>query len=171
MTQPRRWERARHGFGPHWDEASRVLILGSFPSVRSRADGFYYAYPMNRFWRVLASLFDAEVPSSIEAKRVFLTQDHIALWDVIDECEVSDSSDASIRSVVPCDLTKITNTAPIELIALNGGTAARFFARYWHDIGIESVRLPSTSPANAAWTLDKLIDAWRVIVRDRPGIA
>lgn len=154
-------ERASHTIPPFFDICSEVLILGSFPSVRSRADGFYYAHPQNRFWRVLSGIFGDDPPTQAADKKRFLCCRKIALWDVIGECRVRGSSDATIRDVIPNDITTITSAAPIRLIALNGATAARLYKRYRPDIEIESISLPSTSPANASWSLDRLIAAWR----------
>ena len=154
----------RHPFPPLCDAHSEILILGSFPSVKSREQQFFYGHPQNRFWRVTAALFGAEVPVSIEEKRAFLLQNHIALWDVIASCEITGSSDSSIRNVVPNDLTPIFETAQIRQVYVNGGTAAKYYDKYQKPVlGREAVRLPSTSPANAAWNLDRLIAAWSII--------
>lgn len=154
----------QHPFPPLCDAHSEILILGSFPSVKSREQQFFYGHPQNRFWRVTAALFGAEVPVSIEEKRAFLLQNHIALWDVIASCEITGSSDSSIRNVVPNDLTPIFETAQIRQVYVNGGTAAKYYDKYQKPVlSREAVRLPSTSPANAAWNLDRLITAWSII--------
>ncbi len=153
-----------HPIAPLFDSESRVLILGSFPSVRSREEGFFYGHPQNRFWRVLAAVLEAPVPETVEQKRALLLSRRIALWDVIASCEIMGSSDASIRNAVPTDLSRILQSAPIERIYVNGKTAARCYQRYQLPLTRrEAITLPSTSSANAAWSLDALIDAWREI--------
>ena len=153
-----------HPIGPVFDKHSRVLILGSFPSVRSREEGFFYGHPQNRFWRVLAAVFDARVPQNVEEKRTFLLANRVALWDVIASCEITGSSDASIRNAVPNDLSHLLQIAPIERIYVNGKTAERYYRLYQPPLtNREAVLLPSTSPANAAWNLARLTTAWSVI--------
>lgn len=153
-----------HTFGPLYDEQSRILILGSFPSVKSREANFFYGHPQNRFWRVTAAVFGAEIPVTIEEKRRFLLAHHIALWDVIASCEITGSADSSIRNVRPNDLSPILAAAQIRQIFVNGGTAAKYYDKYQKPaLGREAIRLPSTSPANAAWSLARLTDAWSVI--------
>ncbi len=152
----------QHPFPPLYDAHSEILILGSFPSVKSREQQFFYGHPQNRFWRVTAAVFGVEVPVTIEEKRAFLLQNHIALWDVIASCEITGSSDSSIRNVVPNDLTPIFETAKIRWIYVNGGTAAKYYDKFQKPLLCrEAVRLPSTSPANAAWSLERLIAAWK----------
>ena len=156
-----------HPIPPLFDGESRVLILGSFPSVRSREVGFFYGHPQNRFWRVLAGVFSEDVPTTVEEKRAFLARNHIALWDVIASCEIEGSSDSSIRSVVPNDLSVILASAPIERIFVNGKTADTYYRRYqFQKTGKEAICLPSTSPANATVRVEGLIEAWRVIAED-----
>ena len=153
-----------HPFQPLFDAASRILILGSFPSVRSREQRFFYGHPQNRFWRVTSAVFQCRVPQTIEEKQAFLHQNHIALWDVIARCEITGSADSSIRNAVPNDLSAILETAPIRQIFVNGGTAAKYYGRYQQkQTNRPAVCLPSTSPANAAWTLPRLITAWEII--------
>ena len=153
-----------HPFPPVVDENCRILILGSFPSVKSREDGFFYGHPQNRFWKVLAAVFDEEIPADIPAKRSMLLRHHIALWDVIASCEITGSADSSIKEVVPNDLRRILDCAEIERIYVNGKTAERFYRRYLRkNTGREVICLPSTSPANAAWSLQRLVEAWRGI--------
>ena len=153
-----------HPFPPLYDENSKVLILGSFPSVKSREQMFFYGHPQNRFWRVMAALLGADVPQTVEEKRAFLLANHIALWDVIASCDIAGSSDASIRNAVPNDLTPILETASIRQIFTNGGTAHRLYRKYIYPLtGREDTVLPSTSPANAARSLDALIDAWQPV--------
>lgn len=157
-------ETVQHPFPPLYDTNSEILILGSFPSVKSRAQKFFYGHPQNRFWRVSAAVFQDSVPETIAEKIAFLLRNHIALWDVIGQCEIKGSSDSSIRNVIPNDLSPILQHAAIRRIYVNGGTAAKYYQKYQLPLtGIPAVQLPSTSPANAAWTLPKLIAAWSVI--------
>ncbi len=154
-----------HPFPPLYDKNSKILILGSFPSVKSREQMFFYGHPQNRFWRVLAQLHGEEVPQSIEEKRVFLLKHGIALWDVIASCDIMGSADATIKDVSPNDLTPILNSADIRQIFVNGKTAEKYYNKYTRPLlGREAVCLPSTSPANAAWTVEKLVAAWSVIL-------
>lgn len=153
-----------HPIDPVFDKESRILILGSFPSVRSREEGFFYGHPQNRFWRVLAAIFDARIPKTVEEKRDFLHSHGIALWDVISSCEIVGSSDTSIKNACPTDLSRILESASIERIFVNGKTAERYYKRYQETkTGRVAICLPSTSPANAAWTLDALVEAWSVV--------
>ena len=150
-----------HPIPPFYNSDSEILILGSFPSVKSRETGFFYGHPQNRFWKVLAAICREEVPQTIEEKKAFLERSRIALWDVIGSCEIEGSSDASIRGVVPNDLRVILDHAPIRTICVNGKTAYRYYERYMRPrTGREAVCLPSTSPANAAWSLEKLQAEW-----------
>lgn len=153
-----------HPFQPLWDSNSEILILGSFPSVKSREIGFFYGHPQNRFWKVTAAIFEDEMPDTVEAKKRFLLKHHIALWDVIASCDITGSSDSSIKNVVPVDLSRIIENANISSIFINGKTAEKYYKKYMvSDINIPALCLPSTSPANAAWSLEKLIDAWSII--------
>lgn len=143
------------------DERSRILILGSFPSVKSRESGFYYGHPQNRFWRMLAMAFHQAVPISIEQKKALLLSNGLALWDAAESCRISASSDSSIRQAVPADLSPIFRLAPIASVLCNGAAAYTLYCRYQQSkLGIAAVRLPSTSPANAAFSLDKLLSCW-----------
>ena len=149
---------------PFFDNNSKILILGSFPSVKFREQMFFYGHPQNRFWKVVAAVFEQETPQSIAQKKEFLKQNNIAVWDVIGACEIQGSADSTIKDVVPNDLSQILDTADIKMIFVNGRTAEKYYNKYTKDVtGREAVCLPSTSPANAAWTLEKLIDAWKVI--------
>lgn len=153
-----------HPFPPLFDEKSEILILGSFPSVKSREQMFFYGHAQNRFWRVVSAVYGAETPGTIEEKRAFLLQNKIALWDVIASCNISGSADSSIKNVTANDLTLITENADIKQIFVNGKTAEKYYNKYIRkSLCREAVCLPSTSPANAAWSLDKLIKAWSVI--------
>ncbi|MBR4080457.1 MAG: DNA-deoxyinosine glycosylase [Clostridia bacterium] len=154
--------RAEHPFPPVFDGHSRILILGSYPSVKSRQEGFFYGHPQNRFWRVLATVCGEAMPASVEAKQSMLLRHGLALWDVIAACEITGSSDASIRNAVPVDITRITKNAPIARVLCNGATAARLYARHLQPVtGLTALALPSTSPANASWRMDALTEAWR----------
>lgn len=157
-----------HAFGPVYDENSRILILGSFPSVKSRQQQFYYGHPQNRFWKVLAALTGREVPENTQQKRCLLLEEHIALWDVIASCRIEGSSDSSIRDVTVNDIAGLLAGTRMEHIFVNGDKAGQLYRRYClGKTGMEAVQLPSTSPANAAWSLERLIGAWRVILPDR----
>ncbi|MBP3203910.1 MAG: DNA-deoxyinosine glycosylase [Lachnospiraceae bacterium] len=153
-----------HPIAPIYDAHSRILILGSFPSVKSRETMFFYGHPQNRFWRVLAAVFADAVPDTIEEKKSFLLRHRVAVWDVIRSCDITGSSDASIKNVTANDLQIILDAAPIETIYVNGKTAEKLYRNYAEAVtGRKAVALPSTSPANAAWSLERLTDAWRVI--------
>ena len=158
-------ERITHPFPPVVDKDCRILILGSFPSVMSREDGFFYGHPQNRFWRLLAMIFAEPVPTDIAAKKFLLLRHHIALWDVIASCEISGSSDASVRSAVPVQIDQVTGTAPIQRVICNGALAGKLYQKHLLPVtGIEAVVMPSTSPANAAWSLERLAAVWKAAV-------
>ena len=146
------YQKVRHEFPPVYDEHSRILVLGSFPSVKSREQQFYYGHPQNRFWKVIAALTQSEVPVTIEEKKKLLLENRIAVWDVIEQCEIIGSSDSSIKNVTATDLKCIFQKADIEQIFANGYQKKK--------CGREIVGLPSTSPANAAFSLEKLIEEW-----------
>ena len=153
-----------HPFPPLYDENSQILILGSFPSVKSREAMFFYGHPQNRFWKVTSQIFGAPVPKTIDEKKKFLLSNKIALWDVIASCEIKGSSDSSIKNVVPNDLSEIFKKADIKHIFVNGKTAEKYYNKYTKDtVGKAAVCLPSTSPANAAWTVERLVKAWEII--------
>ena len=150
-----------HPFPPVADARSRVLILGSFPSVQSRSDGFYYGHPQNRFWKMLALVFHTTPPVTHQEKSELLLQHHLALWDAAASVSIEGSSDSSIRQVIPVRLEQVFSIAPVERILCNGALAGRLYAQYLEaDTGIHAKVLPSTSPANAAWTLTRLTEAW-----------
>ena len=162
MRQRDKLDVQKHPFPPLFDKKSTVLILGSFPSVKSREVKFFYGHPQNRFWKVIASIFDEKIPESIEEKKELILRNHLALWDVIAECEITGSSDASIKNAKANDLSEILDNAPIQKIIVNGKTAEKLYIKYIEPVtGIKAVVLPSTSPANAAWSLERLVDAWR----------
>ena len=158
-------QRVEHGFGPVYDKESRILILGSFPSVKSREQAFYYGHPQNRFWKVLAALENTEVPQTVEDKKVWLHAHHIAVYDVIEACDIEGSSDSSIRNVVPADIGTILTESKVKHIFTNGKAAGKLYLRNKKkSCDLPMTELPSTSPANAAYTLDKLVAAWKTIV-------
>lgn len=154
----------QHPIQPVYDQNASILILGSFPSVKSREIGFFYGHPQNRFWRVVSAVWQQETPQTTEEKRSFLLRNHIALWDVIQSCEIDGSSDSSIRQVTANDLSPILHACPIRQIYTNGKKAEALYQRclqpYTHR---NAICLPSTSPANASWSLERLIEAWSVI--------
>ena len=161
------YQRISHGFDPVFDERSRVLVLGSFPSALSRENRFYYGNPRNRFWRVMADVLGEPLPAAgdVDAKRALLLRHGVALWDVIESCDVRGSSDASIRNVVPADVARITRVAPVGAVLCNGGTAGRLYRRWLEPVtGLPTVTLPSTSPANASWSLERLEARWREVL-------
>ena len=156
MTEDR-YEHIVHPFPPLYDEESRILILGSLPSVKSREQMFFYGHPQNRFWKVI----------SIDDKKAMLHAHHIALWDAIYSCDIIGSSDSSIKNVTPTDLSKIVEASKVTKVICNGKTSGKYYAKYQQKIlGIEPVVLPSTSPANAAFSVDKLVDIWGAEIPD-----
>lgn len=154
-----------HPIPPLYDSAAEVLILGSFPSVKSREQAFFYGHKQNRFWRVISALYVEPTPIEIEEKRAFVLRNHLALWDVIASCEITGSSDSSIKNVRPNDIAPILAAAPIRAIFTNGRTAHTLYERYILPVtGRPAIYLPSTSPANASMNLERLTEAWRVIL-------
>lgn len=155
----------QHTFEPVFDERSRVLILGSFPSVKSRENQFYYGHPQNRFWKLMALLLQVPAPQTIDEKKAMLLTHGLALWDVIASCDIKGSSDSSIRNAVPADICRILNAADIHTIIANGGTAFRLYGRYCEPLtNRPAVLCPSTSPANAAFSLDRLAANWKPVM-------
>ena len=153
-----------HPFPPLYNSHSQILILGSFPSVKSREQKFFYGHPQNRFWKVVSTVLGCETPDTIEEKKAFLLEHGIALWDVIASCEITGSSDTSIKNVIPNDISEILEAGNIKQIFVNGKTAEKYYKKYLEaKTGKPAVCLPSTSPANAAWNMERLISAWRVI--------
>ena len=160
-------DRLSHPFPPLYDAESRILILGSFPSVKSREAMFFYGHPQNRFWRVISSVLGCECPRTIEEKQRMLHTHHIALWDTIASCEIEGSSDSSIRNAVPVDIALILRAADIRRVYCNGTAAYELFMKHLAPVcGMTPVKLPSTSPANAAWTMDRLYGQWKQILSD-----
>lgn len=153
-----------HTIKPVYDENSRVLILGSFPSVKSREEGFFYGHKQNRFWKVLSKVFFEVEPTTIAEKKDFLLRNHVAVWDVVSACEIEGSADSTIKNVTPNDLRKILSRCDIKAIFVNGKTAEKYYRVYSEkSIGVTAICLPSTSPANAMWSVDRLVDEWKVI--------
>ena len=154
-----------HTIPPVFNASSKVLVLGSIPSPASRAQGFFYGHPQNRFWKVMAKVLEWEVPTTIEEKREMLLKNHVAVWDVIASCSIVGSSDTSIKDVVVNDFSKILENSKVERIYVNGGKAYELYHKYAEKVtGIKAVKLPSTSPANAAWSLEKLTKTWKEII-------
>ena len=151
-----------HNIPPVFDKHSEILILGSFPSVKSREMQFFYGHSQNRFWKVIATIYDYPVPSDIPSKKKLLLDNRIALWDVIGSCEINGSSDSSIRNAVPNDIAALVEKTGISRIFANGATSYNMYNRFCRDsVGIDAVKLPSTSPANAAYSLDRLVSEWK----------
>ncbi len=154
----------KHPIPPLYNEQSEILILGSFPSVKSREQGFFYGHPQNRFWRVLSTVYHQSVPNSVEEKKAFLLKNKVAVWDVIASCTITGSADSSIKDAVANDLTPILTAAKIKRIFVNGSTAKKLYDKYLLPAtGREAIQLPSTSPANAGWNLERLIAAWNEV--------
>lgn len=151
----------KHTFEPVWDEHSRILILGTFPSVKSRENHFYYGHPQNRFWKLLADIYKEPVPETIDEKKTLVLKHRLAIWDVVGQCEITGSSDSSIRNVVPNDIAGLLAQSHIRSIFANGAKAYELYRRYQlAQTKIEAQKLPSTSPANAAWTFERLAREW-----------
>ena len=161
-----KYEHIVHPFPPLYNSESRILILGSLPSVKSREQMFFYGHPQNRFWKMISGVFEEAVPQTIEEKKAFLLENHIAIWDVIASCDIAGSSDSSITNVVANDIERLLTEAPIEAVFLNGAKAYELFMKYCScKDKAEICKLPSTSPANAAWSLERLIEEWKKIRR------
>ncbi|NLJ70861.1 MAG: DNA-deoxyinosine glycosylase [Clostridiaceae bacterium] len=160
-----RYQTIVHPLPPFYRSDSRVLILGSFPSIKTREMGFFYGHPQNRFWPILANLFEDEIPLTIEQRKDFLQRHQIAAWDTIYQCDIIGSSDSSIRNVIPTDLKPMIEQSSITRIFTNGGTSDKYFKQY-HErlLGIKAIKLPSSSPANAKFSLEKLIEEWKIIL-------
>lgn len=155
-------KQTQHPFSPIYNENSRILILGSFPSVKSREQGFYYGHPQNRFWKMLAAIYGCDIPQSIEEKKALLLSRGIALYDVISSCEIVGSSDSSIRNAVPNGVSSIIREAKIEKVITNGKLAHKLYEKHIAGtVSVPEVCLPSTSPANAAFSLERLIEEWK----------
>lgn len=158
------YERISHGFAPVFDGNSRILILGTLPSGKSREMGFYYGHPQNRFWKVLAALFDEDVPQTVGEKKAMLLRNGVALWDVIESCDIIGASDSSIKNVVPADVAGLLGRTGIQRVFANGALAKKLYDRYTlQSAGVEAVKLPSTSPANARFRMEDLVESWKII--------
>lgn len=154
-----------HNIEPVYDKNSKILILGSFPSVKSREQQFFYGHKRNRFWKVIADITNEGEPQSIEEKKALLLKNNIALWDVIESCNIEGSSDSTIKNVKPNDLKRILRAAAIRKIYCNGAKAYELYRRYIeNEINIKAIKLPSTSPANAAWSIEELEEEWKKII-------
>lgn len=150
-----------HPIAPIYNKESEILILGSFPSVKSREEGFFYGHPQNRFWKVMARVCNVPIPTSIEEKTNLILDNHFALWDVIHSCEINGSADSTIKNVVPNDLSVIIENSNVKRIFVNGKKAESLYKKYIEkQIGIKAICLPSTSPANASWSVDRLTEYW-----------
>ena len=155
------YQNISHGFGPVYNSESRILILGSFPSVKSREQAFFYGHPRNRFWKVLAAVLKEEEPQTVEEKKAMLFRRGVAVYDVIEQCSIIGSSDSSIKDVVPADLGKIVGESQIQKVYTNGKTAGKLYKKYQDkEMNRPMEELPSTSPANAAYSLEKLTEIW-----------
>ena len=164
MKKEQTYTHVSHDFEPVFDENSKVLILGTFPSVKSRENQFYYGHPQNRFWKVIAGLTESEVPQTIEEKKKLLLEHGIAIWDVIESCDIIGSSDSSIKNVVPADIERVVANSKIQNIYANGGTAKKLYEKYSQKkTGREIIGLPSTSPANAAYSMERLLECWQEV--------
>lgn len=153
-----------HPIPPLFNEESETLILGSFPSVKSREAAFFYGHPQNRFWAVVAEIYGCEKPQTVEEKKRLVLENKLAMWDVIESCEIEGSADSTISSVTANDLNIILENSKVDRIFVNGKTAEKYYNKYTYPkTGIKAICLPSTSPANAAWSVDRLVDAWKAI--------
>lgn len=156
-----------HNIPPEYDKNSKTLILGSFPSVKSREQEFFYGHGKNRFWKVLSTIFSDSEPVTIEEKKAFLKRHKIALWDVIYSCSITGSADSSIKDVVPNDLSAILSNSAVSKIFVNGKTAYKYYKKYIENsICVPAICLPSTSPANAGIGLARLVEEWSIITKD-----
>lgn len=157
-----KYEHIIHPFPPLYNSDSRILILGSLPSVKSREQMFFYGHPQNRFWKMISRVFEEKVPQTIDEKKLLMLQHKIAMWDTIYSCDIIGSSDNSIKNVVPTDLKSIVDNSKICKVICNGKTSGKYYEKYQMKyLGIEPDILPSTSPANAAYSLEKLVDIWK----------
>ena len=154
-----------HPIEPFYDENSKVLILGSFPSVKSREQMFFYGHPQNRFWKVISKIFEKNEPKTIVEKKELLHSCRIAVWDVIASCEIIGSADSTIKNVIANDLSMILENSKIDKIIVNGKTAEKYFIKYIEPkINIKAISLPSTSPANASYSIERLVEEWKNVI-------
>lgn len=169
MTQ---YQHIEHTFEPVYDKDSKILILGSLPSVKSREQGFYYGHPQNRFWKVLVRLLEWEEPDTIEEKKEMLLKNRIAIWDVLESCDIIGSSDSSIKNPVPADIQGLLEKTNIKKIYVNGTAAGKYYKKYIYPLtGIEAVVLQSTSPLNCRYTIDKLAENWSIILQEIKSVS
>ncbi|MDO4604562.1 MAG: DNA-deoxyinosine glycosylase [Helcococcus sp.] len=158
-------QRIIHPLPPYYNPDSEILILGSFPSVKTREMGFPYGHKQNRFWKILAKIFNEEEPESVDARKEFLKMHKIALCDTIYQCDIIGSSDRSIRNVIPTDLKMVLENSSITRIFTNGGTSDKYYKIYHEPtLCIKATKLPSSSPANARFSLEDLVEEWKVIL-------
>ena len=158
-------EHVKHTFEPVYNSESRILVLGTFPSVKSRENDFYYGNPQNRFWKVISGVLGCETPHTVEQKKQMLLDAGIAIWDVIESCDIIGSSDSSIQNVIPNKLDTLIANSAVTAIYANGSKAASLYEKYSiRETGMEIKCLPSTSPANAAYSLERLIEHWKIII-------
>ena len=160
-------ETVTHNIPPLFDKNSRVLLLGSMPSPKSRETRFFYGHPQNRFWRVLAAVFRTPLPQTIDETRALCLRHHVALWDTIAQCDIKGASDSSIKNVIPNDINSLLKQTNITRIFATGGKSAALY-RKWIEpqTHMPIIQLPSTSPANAAWSLERLIEAYRIVAEE-----
>ena len=167
MEKEKNYSHVVHNFEPVYNAESRVLILGSFPSVKSREQNFYYGHPQNRFWKVIAELTKWQVPVTVEEKKRMLLENRIAIWDVIASCDIIGSSDSSIKNVVVNDFDAVLRFSKIQRIYANGAKAYSLYQKYVPESPRNNImKLPSTSPANAAWSMERLCKAWKDILQE-----
>ena len=158
--------RVNHEFGPFFDENSRILILGTIPSPKSSEMGFYYGHPRNRLWMILADVLGEDIPKTIEERKAFLTRNHIALWDVLESCEINGADDASIKEPKPNDMNVVLEKADIKAIFTTGGKATKLYKKLCLPLcGMSSIGLPSTSPANCGCSYETLRAAYVQILQ------
>lgn len=158
--------RIEHPFLPICDKNSKILILGSFPSVKSRENSFYYGHPQNRFWKIIAKIFEQDVVVTIEQKKELLLRNNIAIWDILKSCEIEGSADLSIKEPVVNDIKKVIENSNINKICFNGNTAYNLYKKYAkQELNIAVHVLPSTSPANASYSFDKLYNIWEESIK------
>lgn len=162
-------QKVMHEFDAYYNKNSKILILGSIPSVKSREYGFYYMHPQNKFWKVLAEVYQDVYPETIEEKKEFLKRHQIALWDVLSSCEIKGSSDSSIKNPIPNDIDRILKESSIKQIYTTGKTATKLYEKYCYpQVKRKSIYLPSTSPANIGnYSFEKLVEEYKILLEER----
>lgn len=163
-----KFQRLNHGFGPFIPSNPKYLFLGTFPSVKSREQQFYYGHPQNHFWRLLADIFESDVPSTLDEKKAFLEKHSIAVYDVIESCDIVGSSDSSIKNVVPTNIEEIVKEHGIDKIIVNGRLAEKLFRK--HHPNLTAYYVPSSSPANAAISFEKKLEQWKDVICSDNGL-